>query len=389
MANPLRIAVITGSRAEYGLLKPTLRRLAEDEEVALQLIVTGSHLSPFHGLTVREIEEDGLVIADRVELLLASGTPLGTAKAVGLGVIGLAESLTRLKPDRVLLLGDRFEILAAAQAAFLLGIPVAHLHGGEITTGAFDDGIRHAVTKLSHVHLVAAEPYRRRVIQLGEDPARVMVVGAPALETIGEQAMASEEVLRTHCGLSLEGPVILVTYHPETLGKVDPVAAQAEMLSALEAFPEAQIIFSEPNADPGGAQLLPPLQAFVEARSDRCRLFASLGQARYLRMVQMASVVVGNSSSGIIEAPVLGTPTVNIGSRQEGRLRAPSVLDCGPSREAIEKAIWEALGEAWQSVAAKKESPYGGGPVSERIVRALKETVLESRKPFYDLPLSL
>ena len=388
MANPLRIAVITGSRAEYGLLKPTLRRLVDDGETELQLVVTGSHLSPYHGMTKREIEADGFPIAEQVELLQASETSVGTAKAVGLGVISFAESLQRIRPDRVLLLGDRFEILAAAQAAFFLGIPVAHLHGGEVTTGAFDDGIRHAVTKLSHLHLVAAERYAQRVRQLGEDPSRVVLVGAPALETIGEEAMASEDCLRKHCDLSLEGLVLLVTYHPETLGEVNPVQAQGEMLAALERFPEAQVVFTEPNADPGGAPLLPPLRSFVEVHKERCRLFSSLGQARYLRLLQMASVVLGNSSSGIIEAPSLGTPTVNIGGRQEGRLRAPSVLDCDPTRESVEAALRTALGADFQKEAAKKVSPYAGGEVSERIVRALKEIPLDRRKPFFDLPVS-
>jgi UDP-N-acetylglucosamine 2-epimerase (non-hydrolysing)/GDP/UDP-N,N'-diacetylbacillosamine 2-epimerase (hydrolysing) len=385
---PRKIAVVTGSRAEYGLLYWLLKALQADPDIELQLIVTGMHLSPEFGLTFRQIEQDGFSIDAKVEMLLSSDTPVGVAKSIGLGVIGFADALARLQPDVLVVLGDRFEILAAAQAALALNIPLAHLHGGETTEGAIDEAIRHSISKMAHLHFVAAEDYRRRVIQLGEQPERVFTVGGLGLDNILKLPLLAREELEAALDFKL-GPVnFLVTYHPVTLGQDSTEQAVSALLDALDTFPQARLIITKANADAGGRIVNRMLEEYAARQPQRIYLSTSLGQLKYLSAMRLVDVVIGNSSSGLIEAPALRKPTVNLGERQRGRLRAGSVIDCAETREAIAAAIRQALSPEFQHTAATCASPYGTGGAGGRIVEVLKSVSLDGilRKTFYDLP---
>ncbi len=386
-----RICAVTGSRADYGLLYWTLRGIEEAPDLALQLLVTGSHLSPAHGLTVREIEADGLPIAARVDMGLRGDDPVATGRAMGRALSGFCKALAGLKPDLLLLLGDRYEILAAAQAATLLRIPICHLHGGELSEGAFDDAIRHALSKLAHIHCVAAAPYARRVIQMGEDPARVQVVGATGLDALARTPPMDRATLEADIGWQLGERNFLVTLHPETLSDAPAEAQAAPLLTALEAFPEARVLITGSNADPAGRALSEHLRRHAESRPDRFCYRDSLGSRRYLNLLRHIDVVIGNSSSGIIEAPAAGCPVVNIGERQKNRLRAPAVIDCAADAEAIRQAIEQALSDAHRALAARRETPYGGPGAAQRIVHILRETPLEGllHKRFFDLPVTI
>jgi UDP-hydrolysing UDP-N-acetyl-D-glucosamine 2-epimerase len=383
-----KICVVTGTRADYGLLRWVLEGLRDAEEVDLRIAATGMHLSPAHGATIEAIEADGFRVDERVDMLLAADTPVATGKAIGLGVIGFADALNRIDPDLVVVLGDRFEMWAAAQAAFVQRRILAHIHGGETTVGAFDEGIRHSLTKLSHYHFVAAEPYRRRVIQMGESPDRVFTVGAPGLDHLSRTPLLDRETLASELGCSLASPLFAVTLHPTTFGRQDAAASAAALIEALERFPEAQIVITEANADPGGQVINRRLRAYAEQR-DRAVMFTSLGQQRYLSLLRAADVVVGNSSSGLLEAPAFETPTVNIGSRQDGRLRARSVLDCAAAPDAIAEAIDRALEPEFRTALAGMDAPYGRGGASARIIAHLMQVPMEAgtvRKEFYDVP---
>lgn len=385
-----RIAIVTGSRAEYGLLRGIIRHLMDDDAFEPQLIVTGQHLVPEFGLTVREIEDDGMPIAARVDILMAGDSGVSTAKATGLGVIGMAEASERIGPDLLLLLGDRFEILAAAQAALFLKIPIAHIHGGEKTAGAMDEAIRHSVTKMAHLHFTSTEVYRRRVIQLGEDPAHVFNVGAPGLDAIRTFEPLSREALGTALDIDLgSGPYFLVTYHPATLGDTSPETGFRELMAALDAFPDHAVILTYPNADPGGRRLIPLIEDYARERTGRVRALKSLGQRRYLSAVKHAAAVIGNSSSGIIEAPGFGVPTVDIGPRQAGRVAADSVFHCREDRAEITQAINRALVFAGKRPAVA--NPYGDGRASERIVEILKHARLKGLvvKDFNDIDFTV
>ncbi|HWQ61627.1 MAG TPA: UDP-N-acetylglucosamine 2-epimerase [Negativicutes bacterium] len=387
MKEKRKICVVTGTRAEYGLLSWLLREISQDPALKLQIIATGAHLSPDFGLTYRTIEADGFAIDAKVEMLLASDTPIGIAKSIGLGVIGFADALAALKPDILVLLGDRYEILAAAQAALVARIPVAHIHGGEITEGAFDDAIRHALTKMAHLHFVAAEPYRRRVIQLGEDPARVFNFGAPGLDSIRKLTLLDRTELETALGFTF-GPVnLLVTYHPVTLADEDPREAMVALLQALDAFPQAKIIFTRPNADTHGRMINELIDRYIDARPGRAAAYVSLGQLKYLSAIRQVDAVIGNSSSGLSEAPALKKPTVNIGARQSGRLRAASVIDCAAEQAAIMAAIRQALSAEFAPVVQAAVAPYGAGDASRLIKEQLKNTPLAGLavKKFHDL----
>lgn len=385
-----RLCVITGSRADYGLLRWLMQEIADDPGLALQVVATGSHLSEAFGLTRREIEADGFTLDAAVDLGLDDDSHLAIARASGRAVTGIAEALERLRPDLVVVLGDRFEIFAAAQAAYLLHIPVAHLHGGEITEGALDDALRHAITKLSALHFVAAGAFRDRVLQLGEAPERVHVVGAAGLDAIARLDLPGRAALEQELGVSLGEPLLLVTYHPETLAARDPGADAAALLSALDAFPEAGVVLTRPNADPGNAAIAERIAAWSAANAGRARLFDSLGQRRYLAMLKLAAVAVGNSSSALIEAPAVGTPSVNIGGRQGGRPRGSSVIDCPPESEAIRRAIGQALEPPLQDAARRGDSPYGGPGAAAKIKAVLASVDLAAlrAKHFRDLPLA-
>lgn len=382
-----RICVLTATRAEYGLLYWLMLRLRNMPEVELQLVVTGAHLSALHGMTVKQIEADGFAIDARIELPLGDDTPLGVARALAATTAGVAASLARLKPDLLVLLGDRYEMLGAAQAAMLARIPIAHLHGGERTEGAIDEAIRHALTKMSHLHFVAAEAYRRRVIQLGEEPQRVFCVGATGLDNIAHLPLPTRSELEQELSFTLGSQCFLVTYHPLTLGDEDPALAFARVLRALEAFPQARIILTGVNADPGAAAIRLSAERWAETQGARVLLVSSLGQRRYLAAMREAAVVVGNSSSGLLEAPAMGVPTVNIGDRQRGRLAAPSVIQCADDQEAIRAAIEHTLTPAFRALAARRETPYGSPGAAERIAAVLANHPLEGIlfKRFHDL----
>lgn len=386
-----KVCVVTGTRAEYGLLRWVLQGINDSPHLELQLVATGMHLSPEFGLTYREIEADGFHITRRVDMLLSGDTPAATAKSTGLGTIGLAGVFEDFRPDVVLLLGDRFEILAAASAALLSGIPIGHLHGGETTEGAYDESIRHAVTKMSHLHFVAAEPYRRRVIQLGEDPSRVFLVGGLGLDNLRRLQLLERTALEAALDFPLGPRNLLVTFHPATLERESPGTQMAEVLSALENLPDFHIIFTMPNADAGGRGIMEMIRDFVAKHPGCARAFSSLGTLRYLSCLRHCDVVLGNSSSGVIEAPSLGKPTVNIGDRQRGRLRADSVIDCPPRREAIAQALRRASSPEFIAAAATVKNPYDAGDASESVVRILEQTDLRSlsTKQFFDLPYSL
>ncbi len=363
-----RICVVTGSRAEYGVLYWLLHDLRADAGVELQLVVTGMHLAPEFGLTVREIEKDGFPIARRVEMLLSSDTPGGIAKSIALGVIGMSEAFEQLNPEFVLVLGDRFEILAAAQASLVHNIPLIHLAGGDTTEGAFDESIRHAITKMAHVHFVTNEESARRVRQMGEDPRHVHVVGSPGLDHLRRAPVLDRVALEASLGARLGPRNLLVTFHPVTLESGTGEAQFEELLAALDSLEhEFTLWFTRPNADTGGRALSIALDRWAATRSDRAHVFTSLGQLRYLSLMAQVDAVVGNSSSGLYEAPSFKIPTVNIGDRQRGRLAAPSVVHCAPSSDAITRAIGQALALDCRSVL----NPYGDGETAGRIVQVL------------------
>lgn len=389
--NKRKICVVTGTRADYGLLKWLMKEIADSDELVLQIAVSGMHLSPEFGLTYREIESDGFRIDEKVEMLLSSDTPSGITKAIGLGVIGFSDTFAHLEPDIVVLLGDRFEIFAAAQAAMVAKIPIAHIHGGELSYGVMDESIRHAITKMSHLHFVASEPYRRRVIQLGEQPDYVWNVGALGLEAISRIQLLPKEKVEEVVSLHFSNLNFLVTYHPAALANEDPEEAFAELLSALSQFPDAKVIFTSPNADTGGRILKSQIQEFVKEHSDRMIVVDSLGQLLYFSAIRFADVVIGNSSSGLIEVPSFHKATVNIGKRQDGRLRASSVVDCATDRKSIEIAIRHAISPEFQDSLKNVVTPYGSGNASRSIVKHLANVKLDGlvMKRFFDTPFMI
>ena len=382
-----KICIITGSRAEYGLLFWLIKEIQDDPHLVLQLIATGMHLSPEFGLTFRKIEEDGFRIDECVEMLLSSDTATGIAKSLGLGTMGFADALHRLRPDIIVVLGDRYEIFAAVQAAMVEKIPIAHIHGGETTEGAIDEAIRHAITKMAHFHFTAAETYRRRVIQMGESPLRVKNYGAPGLDNLSKLDLLDKGRLEDAIAFTLGHLSFLVTYHPATLGQEKPDRALRALLRALDRFPQARIIFTKANADTAGRLLNRLIDAFAEENVSRVRVFTSMGTHLYLSAMKHVDLVIGNSSSGLLEAPALRKPTVNVGDRQKGRIRAESVIDCDEKEDSIVSAIETALSPGFKMVLEKVVSPYGAGDASFRIKEFLKKAPLENllQKRFHDL----
>ena len=377
-----KVAVFTGTRAEYGLLYWLLHDIRADNDLQLQLLVSGSHLSPEFGHTYQQIEADGFDISAKIEILLSSDSAVGTVKSMGLALIGLADTLARLQPEVLVILGDRFEALAAAQSAMLMKVPVLHLHGGEISEGATDDAIRHAITKLSYLHATSTEAYRQRVIQLGEAPARVQNVGAIGLDHLTRSNLLSKTELAQALNFQLTQPFFVVTYHPVTLADEPAQASFAALLAALDKFPGHQIILTYPNADEGGRQIMSMLQQYAANQPLRVLAIKSLGQLRYLSAVKHAAAVIGNSSSGIIEVPAFNVPTVNIGSRQQGRLAAPSVLHCSATESAIAATITKALNHP----VTNNSNPYGQGDASGKVIQMIKQLQFNPVKTFYDLP---
>lgn len=382
-----KVCVVTGTRAEYGLLSPLIRRIQSDEELDLQLIVTGMHLSPEFGLTYREIERDGFTINAKIEMLLSSDTQVGIAKSIGMGIIGFADALERLQPDIIVVLGDRYEILAAAQAAMVARIPIVHIHGGEATEGLIDEAIRHSITKMAHIHFTATEAYRKRVIQLGEHPSRVFNFGAIGLDNINQLDLLDKDSFEKSIGFVLGKVNFLITFHPITLSKTGPKQAMENLFKALDTFTEAKVIFTKANSDTDGRIINEMIDNYVLEHPSKAVAFTSLGQLRYLSAIKHVDIVMGNSSSGIIEVPFMKKPTINIGDRQKGRLKAESVIDCDESVDSITCAIEKVLSPEFQCCLPKLQSLYGQGNVSIRIKEVLKSISLDNiiMKKFYDL----
>lgn len=381
--------MVTGTRAEFGLLRWLMEEIDKHPALTLQIVATGMHLSPEFGSTSNEIEECGFKIDAKVEMLLSSDTKSAITKSMGLGLIGFADAYYRLNPDVVVVLGDRFEIFAATSAAMIAGIPLAHLHGGESTEGAFDESIRHAVTKMSHLHFVAADEYRRRVIQLGEHPSRVFNVGGLGVDAIKRLELLSREDLERSLDFSLHKKNLLITFHPVTIEVNESSSKQlSELLEALGKLEDTALIFTMPNADTNSRQLAELVRRFV-AKFPRAKAYASLGQLRYFSCLAHVDGVIGNSSSGILEAPSFNIGTINIGDRQEGRLRSKSVIDCAPNRASILEAINRLYSDEFQASLANTDAPYGSGGASIQIAKMLAEYPLEKirKKKFYNLPL--
>lgn len=384
-----KVCVVTGTRAEFGLLRWLMQEIQNQPELKLQVVATGMHLSPEFGSTWHEIEEAGFTIDARVEMLLSADSNTAVTKSMGLGVIGFADAYAHLKPDVIVVLGDRFEIFAAASAAMIAGIPVAHLHGGETTEGAFDEAIRHSITKMSHLHFVAADEYRQRVIQLGEQPERVFDVGGMGIDAIKRIELLNREELEQSLDFGLGEKNLLITFHPVTLeGDASSSAQMAELLKALGELDDTRLIFTMPNADTGGRELSTMVREFVERHPNAC-VFASLGQLRYFSCLAQIDAVVGNSSSGLLEAPSFGIGTINIGDRQKGRLKADSVIDCKPSSRDILKALEHLYSSEFQQALKSVKNPYGTGGASKAIARILADRPLDNilKKQFYNLPI--
>ena len=382
-----KIAVVTGSRSEYGLLYWPLKELHQNPEFELQLIVTGAHLKKEFGYTVQEIEKDGFPIHIKIEILDNEDSSLGISRSMGRAVSGIAEALDQLKPDILLLLGDRYEILAAAQAALIAGIPIAHIHGGELSEGAVDNSIRHAITKMASLHFVSAEPYERRVIQLGEQPEYVFTVGAPGLDHLKYLKFLKREELEKSLGFSLGKRSFLITYHSATLSNQSPDESTKQWLQALDYFPDAQVIMTYPGPDAQWGTIVDLIEAYAAAQPDRVFLTKSLGQLKYLSAMNCVDLVMGNSSSGLIEAPSFKIPTVNIGDRQKGRLKADSVIDCEENADSIQKAIQKALSKDFQESLTNITNPYGDGNATKKIIPKLAQVDLKKlkQKIFYDI----
>ena len=383
-----KIAVATGTRAEYGLLYWIIKCIHEDLELELQLIVTGMHLSSEFGLTVKEIEKDGFPIADRIEMLLSSDTETAISTSMGLGMIGFAKAYERLKPDLLLVLGDRFEILSAVVASIPFRIPVAHIHGGEATEGLIDESIRHAITKMSHIHFTSTERYRQRVIQMGESPENVFNYGAPGVDNIYKLILMQREEIYNTLGLPQDKKIGIVTYHPVTLEKDTAESQTIELLKALQDFPDIFFVFTLPNADPGGRVIIKKIEDFLGKNPEKGKAFTSLGQLRYLSLLKYALLMIGNSSSGLIEAPSFELPVVNVGDRQLGRIRGQNVIDM-PDCEyrAIMEAIRKAISNEFRNSLKGMKNLYGDGSASQRIIEKLKTVPLSEnlvKKKFYE-----
>jgi GDP/UDP-N,N'-diacetylbacillosamine 2-epimerase (hydrolysing) len=381
-----KICVVTGSRAEYGLLHWVMKGIQQDPDLELQILATGMHLSPEFGLTYQEIEKDGFHINRKLEMALDSDTPAGLAKSMGLGLIGFGEALEQLQPDLMVILGDRFEIFSAVIAALVARIPVAHISGGESTEGAFDEAIRHSITKMSHLHFVAAEEYCKRVIQLGEHPDRVFLVGGLGIDNIKRLNLLDRPALEAALGFELGNKSLLITFHSVTLESGTAEKQMMELFAALDTLEDVNLIFTMPNADTGGRKLIDMVKKFVSDHSN-AKAYTSLGQLKYLSCIKYVDGVVGNSSSGLVEVPSFNKGTINIGDRQKGRLKADSVIDCEPERQSIAKALQYLFSDTFQKKLGCVHNPYGEGSASEKIVQVLKSIRLECilKKSFNDL----
>jgi UDP-hydrolysing UDP-N-acetyl-D-glucosamine 2-epimerase len=383
-----RICVFTATRAEFGLLRPVMQRIADSQRATLQVLASGTHLSEHHGLTIDEIREAGFSIDCEVDIDLEDNSMVGICRSMGRALEGYGESLRQLSPDLAVVLGDRYEALCLAAAAQICHVPLAHIHGGERSEGAIDEAFRHCITKMSHLHFTSCEAYRRRVIQLGESPDRVFCVGALGVENALSIAPMSAEELGESVGFAFDRPFFLVTFHPVTLEAGAAEANMESLFEALKAFSSHQVLFTRSNADTEGDTINRMIDQAV-AQTDNWAVVPSLGARRYLSAVRLADVVVGNSSSGILEVPSVNVPTVNIGDRQKGRVRAESVIDCDCTRSAIIAAIEQALSADFRNKLDEVVSPYEQPETSARIVETLESVELSARilkKPFFDIP---
>ena len=381
-----KICIITGTRAEYGLLYWLLKEIESDKELQLQVIVTGMHLSPEFGLTYKEIEKE-FKINKKIEMLLSSDTSIGISKSMGLAQISFAESYDELKPDIVIVLGDRYEIFSATSAAMIARIPIAHIHGGEKTEGAFDESIRHSITKMSHLHFTATEEYKNRVIQLGEDPSRVFNIGGMGIENIKRLKLLSKDEFEKSIEFKLNSKNILVTFHPVTLENSTAKEQFQQLLDAIDELEDTNIIFTKANSDTDGRVINQMIDEYVTKNSHKSIVFTSLGQLRYLSALQYVDAVVGNSSSGLAETPSFKIGTINIGDRQKGRIKASSVIECEPNKDSILKSFEKLYSKEFQETLKTTINPYGDGCASKKIVEILKSVDLKNilKKSFYDL----
>jgi len=382
-----KVCVITGTRAEYGLMYWVMRELEQNPSIELQIIATGMHLSPEFGLTYKKIEEDGFTLNKKIEILLSSDTPVGISKSIGLGVISFAEAFEELEPDIIAVLGDRFEILAAAQAAMISRIPIAHFHGGEATEGLIDEPIRHSITKMSHLHFTATEEYKNRVIQLGEQPDLVFNVGALGIENINRLELYSKAQFEESIDFKLNARNILITFHPVTLEHATARDQFQALLNVLDQLEDCTLIFTKPNADTDGRIIIEMIDKYVSENSHKAVGFTSLGQLRYLSALQYMDGVVGNSSSGLIEVPSFRIATIDIGDRQKGRIKADSVISCEPSEASISSALETMFSSDFREMLKEVKNPYGTENPSKFIVEKIAGVELEGilKKEFYDL----
>ena len=385
-----KICVVTGTRADYGLLRWVMQGIKDDADLKLQIIATGMHLSPEFGLTYKAIKADGFEIDRKVEMLTSSDTPAGIAKSMGLGMIGFADVLNELNPDLIVVLGDRFEIFSAVATALVARIPVAHLHGGETTEGAFDEAFRHSITKMAHLHFVAADEYKQRVIQLGEQPECVFLVGGLGIDNIKRLKLLERNALEADLGFKLGKKNLLITFHPVTLEKASAVTQMQALLATLAKLEDIQLIFTMPNADTDGRTLIKMVEEFASQHAN-AHTFTSLGQLRYLSCVAQVDGVVGNSSSGLAEVPSFKKGTINIGDRQRGRLQATSIINCEPTQKSITDAISILYSPSFQEDLSQVRNPYGEGGASEKVVHTLKSINIKNivKKAFYNLPNSV
>jgi len=382
-----KICILTATRAEYGLLRPIILKLMNVPEFDISVVVTGAHLSPEFGLTYKEIESDKITISEKIEILLSADTPAAISKSMGLAMIGFADYFARLNPDMLIVLGDRYETLAVCCAAMNQRIPIAHLYGGETTEGALDEAIRHAITKLSYLHFTSTEVYRRRVIQLGEQPNRVFCVGAIGIENILTQKLLSKADLAAAIHFSLDKPFAMVTFHPVTLEGNHSAVQFQELLHVCHNHSDMKFVFSKANADADGRIINQLLEAFVKENPNSVA-FSSLGMINYLSALKHCEMVIGNSSSGLVEAPSFGIPTINIGDRQKGRLQADSVINCEPVSDQIEKAMSLAMSDTMKRRARMTINPYGDGNTSGKIVANIMDFLINNKidikKVFFD-----
>ena len=384
-----KICVITGTRAEYGLLKWVMMGIQEDPKCTLQTLVTGSHLSEAHGLTYKTIEDDGFHIDKKVEILSNSDSSIDIAKSIGFGFMGFADALNQLHPDLIVVLGDRYEIFSAVSTALVMNIPVAHLHGGEVTEGAIDEAFRHSITKMSHLHFVATDEYRQRVIQLGENPDKVYEVGGLGIDAIKKIKLLDKKNLEAELNFSLGDKNLLITFHPVTLEKDSAEIHVKELLKSLKKLENTNLIFTMPNADTDGNKIMELIKQFV-LKQDNSVVYKSLGQLLYLSCVAHMDGVIGNSSSGLTEVPSFNIGTINIGNRQGGRMQATSVINCEAESDSITNAIKTLYSMPFQENLKLVKNPYGEGGASAKIVSKICSMSLEGllKKRFYDLEVN-